>query len=176
MYVPDRIERVLYTKEELDTRIKTLGEELTREYDGKNPLFICVLKGAAVFFCDLIRHIECKLEIDFIRASSYSGTLSGELSVSKSDFPDITDRDVVIVEDIVDTAKTLSVLKKLFLEENPKSLKIAALLDKPSRRVVKDFKADYTGFEIKDYFVVGYGLDCSQEYRNLPYIGILKTD
>lgn len=176
MYVPKEIERVLFTKEELAARVKTLGAELTRDYAGKNPLFICVLKGASVFFCDLIRQIECPLEIGFIRVSSYTGTVSGEISADVSGLPELDGRDVVLVEDIVDTAKTLSELKKLFGGRNPKSLKSAALLDKPSRRAVEGFKADYTGFEIEDYFVVGYGLDYSQKYRNLPYIGIYKSE
>ncbi len=174
MYVPEEIERILISKEELEARVKALGEELTRDYAGKNPLFVCVLKGASVFCCDLIRQIGCPLEIDFIRAASYNGTVSEDISVNESDLPDITGRDIVIVEDIVDTAKTLSYLKKLFLGRNPASLRIAALLDKPSRRIVSGFKADYTGFEIEDLFVVGYGLDVSQKYRNLPYIGVIK--
>lgn len=176
MYVPEEIERILLSKEELAARVKALGEELTRDYAGKNPLFICVLKGASVFFCDLIRQIECPLEIGFIRVSSYTGTVSGEISVDENGLPEVSGRDVVLVEDIVDTAKTLSALKKLFGERNPKSLKVASLLDKPSRRVVEGFKADYTGFEIEDYFVVGYGLDFSQQYRNLPYIGVYKSE
>ena len=176
MYVPEEIERILLSKEELAARVKALGEELTRDYAGKNPLLICVLKGASVFFCDLIRQIECPLEIGFIRVSSYTVMVSGEISVDESALPEVNGRDVVLVEDIVDTANTLSALKKLFSERNPKSLKVASLLDKPSRRVVEGFKADYTGFEIEDYFVVGYGLDFSQQYRNLPYIGVYKSE
>ena len=171
MYIPNEIERVLFTEEQIAGRVKELGEELTREYFGKNPLFLCVLKGASVFFADLVRRVECPLEFDFLRASSYAGTNStGEVKVSA--VPDISGRDVVLVEDIVDTARTLSVLKKHLLTLNPRSVKVACFLDKPSRRVAEGFKADYTGFEIEDLFVVGYGLDCDQKCRNLPYIGI----
>lgn len=174
MYFPNEVERVLITKEQIKERVKQLGEMLTKEYDGKNPLFLCVLRGASVFLSDLIRNVECPLEIDFIRVHSYVGTSSsGEVQI-EGNFPDVSGRDVVIVEDIIDTARTLSKLKELLLGKEPKSLKIAALLDKPSRRVVKGFKADFTGYEIDDLFVVGYGLDCDMKFRNLPYIGVLK--
>lgn len=166
----DEIDKILFSEEQIAERVKQLGETLTRDYEGKNPLFVCVLKGAMVFFSDLIRKVDCPLEIDFISASSYKGTVSGELTVN--DIPDITGRDVVVVEDIVDTAKTLSTVKELFLRRGPASLKFAALLDKPSRRAVKDFELDYSGFVIEDHFVVGYGLDVGQRYRNLPYIGV----
>lgn len=176
MYVPEGIERVLFTEEEIEKRVDEMGAELTREYSGKNPLFICVLKGSCVFFADLIRKVRCPIEVEFIRISSYRGTVSGELSISEPDCPDISGRDVVIVEDIIDTAKTLSKLKTMFLEQNPRSLKIASFLNKPARRVVSGFEADYTGFVIDDLFVVGYGLDYSQKYRNLPYIGVLNPN
>lgn len=175
MYIPNEIERLLFSEEQIASRVKTLGEELTRDYSGKNPLFLCVLKGAAVFFSDLVRRVECPLEFDFLKASSYSGTSStGEVSLNLSILPDISGRDVVLVEDIVDTARTLSVLKKHLLTLNPNSVKVVCFLDKPSRRVVEGFKADYTGFEIDDLFVVGYGLDCDQKCRNLPYIAVYK--
>lgn len=175
MYFPDEIESVLFSEEQIAARVKEMGAELTKEYAGKNPLFICVLRGASVFFCDLIRNVECPLEIDFLRASSYVGTNSSGKVAVEGTLPDIVGRDIVVVEDIVDTARTLSELKKLLLEKNPKSLKIASLLDKPSRRVVEGFKADFTGFEIEDKFVVGYGLDCDRKFRNLPYIGVFRT-
>ena len=175
MYIPNDIERVLFTEEQIASRVEALGAELTRDYSGKNPLFLCVLKGASVFFADLVRRVECPLEFDFLKASSYAGTDStGEVKLDVSVVPDISGRDVVLVEDIVDTARTLSVLKKYLLTLAPSSLKVACLLDKPSRRVVEGFKADYTGYEIDDLFVVGYGLDCDQKCRNLPYIGIYK--
>ncbi|MCH5204149.1 MAG: hypoxanthine phosphoribosyltransferase [Oscillospiraceae bacterium] len=172
--MPDEVEKILFTEEQLKARVKELGEQLTKEYSGRNPLFLCVLRGASVFFGDLIRNVECPLEIEFIKASSYVGTnSSGEVSVD-GEMPNISGRDVVLVEDIVDTARTLSRLKALLMKEAPKSLKVAALLDKPSRRVVEGFKADYTGYEIDDLFVVGYGLDCDMKFRNLPYVGVLK--
>lgn len=175
MYIPVEVERVLFTEDQIQKRVKELGKTLCGEYAGKDPLFLCVLKGASVFFCDLIRAMECPVEIDFIKASSYSGTDStGKVKLDVSAVPDLTGRDVVIAEDIVDTARTLSLLKTELLKMNPASLKIACMLDKPSRRVVKGFKADYVGFEIEDLFVVGYGLDCDQKFRNLPYIGIFK--
>lgn len=176
MYIPNEIEKVLFSEEQIAQRVKALGEELTRDYSGKNPLFLCVLKGASVFFSDLVRRVECPLEFDFLRASSYAGTNStGEVRLDVSAVPDISGRDVVLVEDIVDTARTLSVLKKHLLTLNPGSVKVVCFLDKPSRRVVEGFRADYTGFEIDDLFVVGYGLDCDQKCRNLPYIGIFNA-
>ena len=175
MYFPNEVEKVLFTEEQITVRVKELGAELTKEYSGKDPLFLCVLRGASVFFADLIRNVECSLEIDFIKAASYVGTnSSGDVTVG-GEMPDISGRDVVLVEDIVDTARTLSKLKTLLLDLKPRSLKVAALLDKPSRRAVEGFKADYTGYEIDDLFVVGYGLDCDAKFRNLPYIGVLKS-
>lgn len=174
MYIPDEVERVLYSEEQIKNRVKEIGAELTKIYAGRNPLFLCVLRGASVFFSDLIRNVECPLEIDFLRTSSYVGKNSGgEVSVVGK-MPDIAGRDVVVVEDIVDTARTLSKLKTLMLEKNPDSLRFAALLDKPSRRLVEGFEADFIGFEIDDLFVVGYGLDYDQKFRNLPYVGVLK--
>ena len=175
MYIPNEIEKVLFTEEQIAKRVEALGAQLTHDYSGKNPLFLCVLKGAAVFFSDLVRRVECPLEFDFLKASSYAGTNStGEVKLDISAVPDIAGRDVVLVEDIVDTARTLSVLKNHLLTLDPRSVRIACFLDKPSRRVVEGFKADYTGFEIEDLFVVGYGLDCDQKCRNLPYIGVFK--
>ncbi len=175
MFFPNEVERVLYSEEQIKARVKEMGKLLTEEYADKNPLFLCVLRGASVFFCDLIRSVECPLEIDFIRAKSYVGTNSSGNVEVEGDLSKISGRDVVIVEDIADTARTLSKLKELLLRKNPKSLKTAVFLDKPSRRVIKDFKADYTGFEIEDLFVVGYGLDCDDKFRNLPYIGVIKS-
>lgn len=176
VYCPGEIEKVLLTEEEIKAKVSELGELLTREYEGKNPLFICVLKGSVVFFADLIRAIKCPLEIDFLRASSYGGgtVSSGSVSFSVGANIDMRGRHVVIVEDIMDTARTLFALKNELLKREPASLKIVTLLDKPSRRVVSGFSADYEGFAIDDLFVVGYGLDCGEKFRNLPYIGILR--
>lgn len=177
MYIPGDIERVLFTEDEIKAKVAEMGAQLTREYEGKNPLFICVLKGSVVFFADLIREIKCPLELNFLRASSYgSGTVSsGEVKLSIGEGIDFENRDVVLVEDILDTARTLYALKNELLKRGPKSLKIVTLLDKPSRRVVKGFSADYEGFAIDDLFVVGYGLDFDEKFRNLPYIGIKKS-
>lgn len=173
MYLPKEVERILFTREQIAERVRALAETLTGEYADKDPLFLCVLKGASVFFGDLIREFEAPLEIDFLRASSYVGTdSSGTVSLETSAIPDISGREVVLVEDIVDTARTLSLLKKELETRGAASVRTVCLLDKPSRRVVPDFSADYTGFEIEDLFVVGYGLDCSQRFRNLPYIGV----
>lgn len=176
MFVPEEVEKILFTEQEIKERVKALGAELTRDYKGKNPYMLCVLKGATVFFADLIREIETEVQIEFIRASSYTGKLSsGQVTLDVRDLPDISGRDVIIVEDIVDTARTLSLLTERLAHMSPVSLRTVCLLDKPSRRVVEGFTADYVGFEIEDHFVVGYGLDCDQRFRNLPYIGIFRT-
>lgn len=178
MYLPDEIESVLISEEEIRAKIKEMGKILTEEYKDKNPLFLCVLKGSAVFFADLIRKMECPVEIDFIRASSYgSGTVSGgKVNFTVGGDVRIKGRNVVLVEDILDTARTLYTVKNEMLRSEPASLKIVTLLDKPSRRVVKGFTGDYTGFAIDDHFVVGYGLDYDERFRNLPYVGILKPE
>lgn len=177
MYVPEKIKEIKFTEEQIKEKVCLLGDELTKEYNGRNPLFICILKGSVVFFADLIREVKCPLEIDFFRTSSYVGTsTSGKVDADEDAIPDIEGRNVILVEDIVDTARTLDTVKAMFLRHNPKSLKIACLLDKPSRRDagLKNFKADYRCFEVEDLFVVGYGLDCDQQFRNLPYIGIFN--
>ncbi len=176
MYCPEEIERVLLTEEQIKEKVSELGALLTREYADKNPLFVCVLKGSVVFFADLIREMQCPLEIGFLRASSYgSGTVSsGNVQLSVGANMDMRGRHVVIVEDIMDTARTLFALKNELLKREPASLKIVTLLDKPSRRVVSGFSADHECFAIDDLFVVGYGLDCGEKYRNLPYIGVLR--
>lgn len=176
MFFPNDVDRVLISEDEIKQKVSEMGKRLTEEYSGKNPLFLCVLRGASVFFADLIRSVECPLEIDFIRTSSYVGTNSSGNVFVEENIPDIQGRDVVVVEDIVDTARTLSKLKTLLLGEKPRSLKFAVLLDKPSRREAEeDFKADFMGFKIEDLFVVGYGLDFNGKYRNLPYVGVLKS-
>ncbi|MBE6888776.1 MAG: hypoxanthine phosphoribosyltransferase [Ruminococcaceae bacterium] len=178
MYRPNEIESILVSEEEIREKVKEMGRVLTEEYKDKNPLFLCVLKGSVTFFSDLIRAVECPLEIDFIRASSYgSGTVSGgKVNFTVGGHVHIEGRDVVVVEDILDTARTLYTVKNEMLRSEPASLKIVTLLDKPSRRVVKGFSADYTGFAIEDHFVVGYGLDYNERFRNLPYVGILKPE
>lgn len=171
----DNIESVLITENQISERVKQLGKEITEAYRGKNLLLISILKGSAVFLADLMREIELPLEIDFMCVSSYQNSTesSGKVNIVKDLSKDIKSYDVLIVEDILDTGLTLSYLIPKLLDRNPESLKICTLLDKPSRRKVPVY-ADYTGFSIEDSFIVGYGLDYAEKYRNLRYIGIYK--
>lgn len=170
------IERVLISEEQIRERLAQLGKQLTEDYAGKNPLFVGVLKGVVVFFSDMIRQVPIDCEIDFMSISSYLGTEStGVVNVKKDLSVDIKDRHVVILEDVLDSGRTLMHTMTLLRSRNPASLKIVTFLDKPARRVV-DLKADYVGFEIPDEFVVGYGLDYDERFRNLPYVGILKRE
>lgn len=169
------IEKVLITEEDIATKCQELGEQLTKDYDGKFPLVIGVLKGATQFMADLVRNIDTHLEIDFMDVSSYgSGTRStGEVKIIKDLDAKVEGRDLIIVEDIIDSGLTLSYLVDLFKYRKAKTVKIVTLLDKPEGRTAK-IKADMIGFEVPNAFVVGYGLDYNEKYRNLPYIGILK--
>lgn len=165
--------KTLIAREEIERRIKELAKEIEKDYQGKDLVVIGLLKGSVVFMSDLIKEINLPLVIDFMSVSSYSGTTStGVINISKDIDTDIKGKDVLIVEDIIDTGLTLSHVKKLFLNREVKSLKICTLLDKPSRRTV-EIKGEYTGFEIPDEFVIGYGLDFDQQYRNIPYIGVV---
>ena len=170
------LERILVTKEEIAERVKALGEQITRDYAGKEPVMICILKGASIFFADLIREIALPLTTDFMAISSYGSATktTGVVRVLKDLDRDILGRDVIVVEDIVDSGITLSYLRKILLQRGAASLKVATLLDKPGRRQVQDLTVDYSCFNIPDAFVVGYGLDYDQVYRNLPDIGILS--
>ncbi|SHI07588.1 hypoxanthine phosphoribosyltransferase [Sporobacter termitidis DSM 10068] len=169
------IEKVYYSEEMIQNRVRELGQELKTEYAGKKPLLVGVLKGSFIFLADLARALDIHCEIEFIAVSSYgNGTeTSGEVKMTKAIGDVIRDRHVIVVEDILDTGLTLDYLKKYLLSMNPASLKICTFLDKPSRRKVQ-ISADYVGFECIDAFYVGYGLDYAGEYRNLPYIGSLK--
>jgi len=169
------LDGLLYTKEQLAEAVEKLGRRITEDYAGKKPVMICILKGASVFFCDLIRQIDLPLEIDFMVVSSYGASTksSGEVRMVKDLDRSVQGRDVILVEDIVDSGMTLSFLKKTLIGRGASSLRIATLLDKPARRRV-DLTADYSCFEIPDAFVVGYGLDYNEVYRNLPDIGILS--
>ena len=171
------IREVLFTKEELEEIVKELGKKITEDYKGKNLFLITVLKGAVVFLADLMRAIECPCEIEFMVISSYgAGTISsGNVKIVKDIDVPLDDKDVLIVEDILDSGLTLGFLMNLLKNRNPKSLEICTLLDKPSRRVA-EVEAKYTGRRIPDEFVVGYGLDYDEKYRNLPYIGILDPE
>ena len=169
------LDRILVTKEEIREKVAELGKRITADYQGKEPVFICILKGAAIFFSDLIREIDLPLTTDFMAISSYGSATktSGVVRVLKDLDKDILGKDVIIVEDIVDTGVTLNYLKSMLIHRGAASLKIAALLDKTARRIVPDLKVDYVCFDIPDAFVVGYGLDFDQNYRNLPDIGVL---
>lgn len=164
-------------EEAVNTRIKELGEEISRDYAGKTIQLICILKGSVYFTCELAKRITVPVIMDFMQCSSYGAATksSGVVKLSKDLDMAITDRHVIIIEDIIDSGRTLSHLKNLLAQRNPKSLKICTLLDKPDRRVV-DVDVDYVGFQIEDKFVVGYGLDYDQLYRNLPYIGVVEFE
>ena len=168
-------ERIMIDADTIQTRVKEVAKQLDKVYAGKNPLVICILKGSILFYADLIRNMKTELELDFMSVSSYgSGTTSsGELRIKKDLSTDIKGRDVLIVEDIIDSGNTLYCLKKMLIERQPASVNIVTLLDKPDRRVVP-MEPDYTCFVIEDEFVIGYGLDYAEKYRNLPYVGVLK--
>lgn len=169
------IKEVLITEEQLRNRVAELGKEITESYRDKKLLLLSILKGSVVFLSDLMREIDLPLEIDFMCVSSYQNSTesSGNVRILKDLSKDIKDYSVLIVEDILDTGMTLSYLIPELLDRNPESLKICTLLDKPSRRKVP-LRADYTGFQIENHFIVGYGLDYAEQYRNLKYIGILE--
>ncbi|AZB41205.1 hypoxanthine phosphoribosyltransferase [Bacillus sp. FJAT-42376] len=169
------IEKVLVTEEEIQEKVKELGAMLTEEYKDTFPLAIGVLKGALPFMADLLKHIDTYLEMDFMDVSSYGTSMvsSGEVKILKDLDTSVEGRDILIIEDIIDSGLTLSYLVELFRYRKAKSIKIVTLLDKPSGRKA-DIQADYIGFEVPDAFVVGYGLDYIERYRNLPYIGVLK--
>ena len=170
------VSEILLTEEQIQRRVRELGVEIFRDYAEKRPLFIGILKGACMFLADLIRHVPLPISVDFIAVASYGSATesSGQVQLLKDLESSIEEQDVVLVEDIVDTGLTLNYLIHNLESRNPRSLKIAALLNKPSRRLV-DVNLDYVGFEIPDKFVVGYGLDYAQTYRNLRYVGVLKA-
>lgn len=172
------IEKVYYSEEKLQEIVEKLGKQISEDYKDKNLLLVSVLKGSVVFMADLMRAITVPCAIDFMCVSSYkSGTeSSGVVKIVKDLDINLEGYDLLIVEDILDSGKTLSSLKKILTSRNPKSIKICTLLDKPERRVVDDIFADYSGAEVPDEFVVGYGLDYAEKYRNLPYIGVLKRE
>lgn len=171
------IKKVLITKEEIAKRVARLGEQISKDYRGEPITLVCTLRGASIFFADLAREIDGDVEMDFIAVSSYgAGTSSsGEVKMVKDLSAPIKDKNVIVVEDIIDTGITLNYLKKLLLARAPKSLKVCALLDKPSRRKV-DFKGDYIGFEIENEFVVGYGLDYDEKMRNFKDVCVLAPE
>ncbi len=171
----ENMEKILITREQIQQRCAELGKELTKEYADKNPLVVGVLKGAVPFMADIVREMDCFLELDFMDVSSYGNALvsSGEVKIVKDLDTNVEGRDLLIVEDIIDSGRTLAYLVDLFKYRKANSVKIVTLLDKPEGRVV-DIEADYIGFDVPNEFVVGYGLDYIEQYRNLPYVGVLK--
>lgn len=177
MDINQDIKKVLITETELENRINELANEIKTEYENKKPVMICLLKGSISFFAHLCEKINIPLEYEFLRASSYHGTnTTGEVKLLHVPTISLEGRHVIIVEDIVDTGLTLTSIKKVMKSMKPESLKIITLLDKPSRRLVDDMYPEFVGFTIPDEFVVGFGLDYDEEYRNLPYIGVLKEE
>ena len=177
MSMNDDILRVLYSEEELEAKCAELGAQISKDYEGKNLLLVSVLKGAVVFMTDLMRHITVPCSIDFMVVSSYGSGVktSGVVKIVKDLDADLAGKDLLIVEDILDTGMTLHYLKQLLQDRNPNSIRIATLLDKPERRRAA-VRADYVGYQVPDEFVVGYGLDYDEKYRNLPYVGVLKPE
>ena len=176
MGVEKDIERVLISAEELEAQVAEIGAQISRDFEGKDPIFIGVLKGCFIFMADLMRHVSIRCSMDFMAVSSYSGTTStGAVKINKDLSEDIEGRHIIIVEDILDSGVTLNYLKNFLMVRRPASISIATLMDKPARRKA-DVYADYSCFEIPDAFVVGYGLDYNERYRNLPYIGVLKSE
>lgn len=172
----ERIE-VLLTEAQVNARIREIGEQISKDYAGEQVHLVCVLKGGSFFMCELAKRITVPVSLDFMAVSSYGGDTksSGVVRIVKDLDESLTGKHVVVVEDIVDSGRTLSYLLDMLRDRGPVDVKLCTLLDKPDRRVV-DVKVDYTGFQIPDEFVVGYGLDYDQKYRNLPYIGIVKFD
>lgn len=171
---PD-IKEVLISEEELAEAVAKLGAQLTQDYEGKNPIIVGILKGSILFMADLIRHIDLPLEIDFMDVSSYGSSMesSGNVRINKDLDSSVAGRDIIIVEDIVDTGNTLAYIRDLLKHRDAASVRVVTLLNKTERRSVA-IEANYIGIEIPDNFVVGYGLDFDEKYRGLPYIGILK--
>lgn len=173
------IAKVLLSEEEIQNRVRELGARLAEDYRDKNPVMICILKGSVMFYADLLRATPIRLTLDFMAVSSYGTRTksSGEVEIRKDLSGSIEHRHVVIVEDIIDSGFTLSYLSRMLSARGAASIAICTLLDKPARRAEGiTLKADYSGFEIPDEFVVGYGLDYAEAYRNLPYIGVLKPE
>ena len=170
------VERILITEEEINARSKVLGEQISRDYEGTIPVIVGLLKGSIPFMAELIKHITIDCRLEFMDVSSYSGTESnGDVKIVKDLDSSIKDLDVLIVEDIVDTGKTLEKVKELLYSKGAKSVKVCSLLDKPERRIT-DIEAEYVGFVIPNEFVIGYGMDYDQKYRNLPFVGVLKEE
>lgn len=172
----DDVAEVLFDEEEIKKRCMELGEIIANDYQEKEPILVALLKGAIPFLAELSKNIDLPLEVDYLDVSSYEGTEStGEINIRKDLDRSIKGRDILIVEDIVDTGRTLKAVKKYLLDKGANDIKVVALLDKKSRRAV-DIDAEYVGFDIPDFFVIGFGLDYNQKYRNLPFVGVLKKE
>ena len=169
---------ILFSEEQIAEAVKALGKRITADHAGKSPVIIGILKGSFIFMSDLVRNIDLDCELDFMIAKSYGNAAvsSGKVRVLKDIDTDIAGRDVIIVEDILDTARTLAAVKEILMERNPASIQICTLLDKVTTKKVSDLRADYKCFDVGDEFVVGYGLDYAERYRNLKYIGVLKRE
>lgn len=169
------VKEILFSKEDIEQRIKIVGSQINTDYKGKFPLFVCILRGAFMFLADLSKEIKIDMSIDFMAISSYGDNTesTGQVKILKDLDTPINDRHVLIIEDIVDTGLTMDAVTRLLKTRNPKSIKICTLLDKEERRKIP-IKADYYGFKIPNKFVIGYGLDYKEKYRNLPFIGVLK--
>lgn len=170
------IERILITEEEIERHVAEVGQRISEDFAGKDPVFVGVLKGCFIFMADLMRHVSIHCSVDFMAVSSYAGTTStGAVKILKDLKSDIEGRHLILVEDILDSGVTLNYLKNYLMVRKPASITVATLMDKPARRKA-DIYADYSCFEVPDAFVVGYGLDYNERYRNLPYIGVLKPE
>lgn len=166
---------ILINKAKLEKRIEEMGKQISKDYEGKELVFIGILKGSVMFMAELAKHVKNSVQLDFMDVSSYVGTeSSGNVKINKDIRDRIEGKDVIIVEDIIDTGRTLTYVAEYLKQKNPSSVKIATMLSKPSRRVM-ELKVDYIGFAIEDKFVVGYGLDYNEKYRNLPYIGYIEN-
>ena len=165
---------ILINKSKLEKRIEEMGKQIAKDYEGKELVLVGILKGSVIFMAELAKNIKNSVALDFMDVSSYEGTEStGKIKINKDIRDTIEGKDVIIVEDIIDTGRTLTYVKEYLAQKNPNSIKIATMLSKPSRRVL-ELKVDYIGFAIDDKFVVGYGLDYNEQYRNLPYIGYIE--
>jgi hypoxanthine phosphoribosyltransferase len=172
----DNVEKVLISEEEIRERCRELGAQISADYEGKDPVIVGLLKGSVPFMAELIKNITVECEIDFMAVSSYSGIESmGDVKIVKDLDRSIRGLDVLVVEDIVDTGKTLQKVKELLYSKGANDVKVVSLLDKPDRRIV-EIEAEYVGFTIPNEFVIGFGLDFDQKYRNLPYVGVLKEE
>ena len=167
--------KILVKREDIQKAVAQLGQQITHDYQGRDLVMVCILKGASVFFSDLIREVDLPVTLDFMALSSYRNSTksSGVVQITRDLQRDISGRDIIVVEDILDSGNTLSYLLQILQARHPASMKLCTLLDKPDRRI-KPVHVDYSGFSIPDEFVVGYGLDFAEKYRNLPYIGVLK--